>query len=334
MAKDKSIAVYGAYGHTGRFVAQELRKRGWTPIASGRDTEKLHALAAMGIETRAASIDDSASLDRALAGTEAVINCAGPFLDTGAALLEAAIRARVPYLDVAAEQAAAQAVFEQGARVREAKIVAIPAMAFYGGVGDLLATAAMGDWKTADEILVAVALDSWHPTDGTRRTGARNTATRVVVSHGKLVPLADPSPRRSWDFPAPFGTQEVVGVPLTEIITISRHLQAREVHSFMNLAPLNDLGKAETPPPKLSDDGRSEQVFLVDVIVRKDGKTRRATAHGRDIYAVTGPLVVEAMERILGEPRREGGVFAPGEIFDAKSFLTALSLAHLTFEIV
>jgi short subunit dehydrogenase-like uncharacterized protein len=332
--RNKNIAVYGAYGHTGRFVVQELRKRGWTPIASGRDAEKLKAFAAMGLETRTASIDHSAALDRALAGTAAVINCAGPFLDTGAALLEAAIRAAIPYLDVAAEQAAAQAVFEQRARVREAKIVAVPAMAFYGGLGDLLATAAMDDWKTADEILIAVALDSWHPTEGTRRTGERNTATRVVVSQGKLVPLADPSPRRSWDFPAPFGTQEVVGVPLTEIVTISRHLRAREVHSFMNLTPLNDLGKAETPPPKLSDDGRSAQVFFVDVIVRKDGKTRRAIAHGRDIYAVTAPLVAEAMERVLAEPRHDGGVFAPGEIFDAKSFLTALSPAHLTFEIV
>jgi hypothetical protein len=70
------------------------------------------------------------------------------------------------------------------------------------------------------------------------------------------------------------------------------------------------------------------------VMVRKNGKTRRATAQGRDIYAVTAPLVVEAMERILAEPQHEGGVFAPGEIFDAKSFLASLSPAHLTFELV
>ena len=329
MTSSKNIAVYGAYGHTGRFVVQELRRRGWTPICSGRDPEKLKMLA--GLETRVAAIDDPASLDRALAGAAAVINCAGPFLDTGAALVEAALRARIPYLDIAAEQAAAQAVFESyGARVREAKIIAVPAMAFYGGLGDLLATAAMGDWKEADEILIAVALDSWHPTDGTRKTGERNTVTRVVVSGGKLVPHA--ASERQWDFPPPFGTQDVVGVPLTEIITISRHLHAGEVRSFMNLAPLNDLGKDDTPSPKLSEDGRSEQVFLVDVIVRNGGKTRRAFATGRDIYAVTAPLVVEAMERILENPQREHGVFAPGELFDAKAFLAALSPAHLTFE--
>ncbi|HTW36636.1 MAG TPA: saccharopine dehydrogenase NADP-binding domain-containing protein [Rhizomicrobium sp.] len=332
---NKNIAVYGAYGHTGRFVVQELRRRGWNPIASGRDAEKLRALAAMGMETRQASIDDPAALDRALAGAAAVVNCAGPFLDTGTALVEAALRAGIVYLDLAAEQMAALALFERyQERARQARITVIPAMAFYGGLGDLLATAAMGDWTHADEILVAVALDSWHPTDGTRRTGERNTATRVVVSQGKFVPLADPSPRRSWDFPPPFGTQDVVGVPLTEIVTISRHLRAGEVHSFMNLTPLHDLGKADTPPPQLSHDGRSAQLFLVDVTVRNGGSTRRAIARGRDIYAVSAPLVVEAMERILAEPGRDGGVFAPGAIFDATSFLASLSPAHLTFELV
>jgi len=43
---NRTVAVYGAYGHTGRFVVSELRKRGWTPILSGRDSDKLNALGA------------------------------------------------------------------------------------------------------------------------------------------------------------------------------------------------------------------------------------------------------------------------------------------------
>lgn len=37
MTSNRVLTVYGAYGHTGRFVVAELRKRGWTPILSGRD---------------------------------------------------------------------------------------------------------------------------------------------------------------------------------------------------------------------------------------------------------------------------------------------------------
>src|SRR6202453_3592139 len=119
-----TVAVFGAYGHTGRFVVAELRRRGWTPIVSGRDAGKLAVLAAADtdLESRPASIDDPASIDRALAGAAAVINCAGPFLDTAEPLVAAALRARVHYLDITAEQASALAIFERfAAAARNAK---------------------------------------------------------------------------------------------------------------------------------------------------------------------------------------------------------------------
>lgn len=206
-------------------------------------------------------------------------------------------------------------------------------MAFYGGLGDLLATAAIGDWTDADEIGIAVALDSWKPTLGTRLTGQRNTARRFVRSNSKLTFLPDPPPKRVWNFPAPFGTQAVRGLPFSEIITISRHLQAREIHSYMNLEPIRDVLDPDTPPPTASDErGRSEQIFLMDVIVRGGSEERRATGHGRDIYAVTAPIVVEAAERILDGRVTKVGAVAPGEIFDARDFLEALSPDHLSLD--
>src|SRR5258706_10308259 len=230
---DRPIVVFGATGHTGRFVVAELRQRGWTPILSGRDSAKLNALGARhGLPVRLASIDDPASLDRAMAGAAAVINCAGPFLDTATPVIEAALRARIHYLDVAAEQAAARAAFEQFSdAAQSAGVTIVPSMGFYGGLADLLATAAFREWTEVDEIRTAVALDSWHPTRGTRLTGQRNTVRRVVVSGSRLEPLSDPPPTSTWTFAEPFGIQEVVAVPLSEIILMSRHLRAAEIHS-------------------------------------------------------------------------------------------------------
>ena len=91
------IAVYGASGHTAGFVLAELARRGHTPIAVGRDNAKMP-------EMRVAPLDDAEALDRALAGADAVINCAGPFLDTAAPLIQAALRLRVHYFDLTAEQ--------------------------------------------------------------------------------------------------------------------------------------------------------------------------------------------------------------------------------------
>lgn len=87
-AGNRVIAVFGAYGHTARFVVAELRERGWTPVLSGRHAAKLATVAAgfdLVLERRLASIEDSASLDRAIAGAAAVVNCAGPFGETAPA---------------------------------------------------------------------------------------------------------------------------------------------------------------------------------------------------------------------------------------------------------
>ena len=327
MEANRCVTVFGAYGHTGRFVVSELRRRGWSPTLSGRDPEKLNALSATeGGLVRPANVDDAASLDRALENSAAVINCAGPFMDTSVPVIEAALRARIPYLDVTAEQPAALSVFERfSAPAQAASVVILPAMGFYGGLADLLATAAMDDWTAADDIHIAVALDSWHPTLGTRLTGRRNTARRMIVAHGRLEPIADPPQTRTWPFPPPFGMQEVVQLPFSEIVTIARHLRANNVQSYMNLAPLKDIRNPDTPPPVPADaSGRSSQRFVMDVTVRKGDNTRGWTAQGIDIYAFTAPLVVEAMERLVRGQHERAGVFAAGELFDAPTFLAAL----------
>jgi short subunit dehydrogenase-like uncharacterized protein len=333
----RTIAVFGAAGHTGRFLVAQLLRRGFAPIAIGRDIAKMTeaGFQGSGVTIRTASIDDHASLDRSLAGAAAVINCAGPFMDTADAVAGAALRARIHYLDVSAEQTSAQATFDRfGDAAAETGVVVIPAMGFYGGFADLLATAAMGDWDSADEMRLGIALDSWRPTQGTRITGQRNTATRLVIEDGKFVPLAQPALQTFWDFPEPFGRQDVSEVPFSEVPVIARHLRVARLRTYLNNAPLRDLRDSTTPPPIAADErGRSAQTFLVDVVVRKGNGIRRATARGRDIYAFTAPLVVEAVERILDGRARGSGAFAPGETFDSADFLQALAPEYLTFEL-
>jgi short subunit dehydrogenase-like uncharacterized protein len=288
-----------------------------------------------GIETRVAAIDDPAALDRALAGTSALIHCAGPFLDTGAPLLDAALRARIHYLDVAAEQRATDATHARDAELRAAGLVAMPSIAFYGGLADLLASALLAEGETrVDAIDVAVALDRWHPTAGTRLTGERNHYRRWIIVGGERQYVADPAPSRRWAFPDPIGEVDVVALPLAETITISRHLHCTELRSWMNLAPLVDLRDPATPSPRATDaDGRSDQQFIVEVEVLAQGRRRRARAQGRDIYAVSAPLAVEAMERILDGRVRGHGALAPGQAFDSREMLGALAARGIASEL-
>jgi len=329
------VAVVGATGHTGRFVVAELLARGLTAILAGRSLARLEEVAASTLvkACRVVDVADPASLDAALAGAGLVINCAGPFFDTSLPIIDAALRARIPYLDVTAEQPTVLTIYaERDAQARAAAVPVVPAMAFYGGLGDLLATAAAGEWTDPDAIDLAVALDRWQPTEGTRETGRRNTARRLIGDKGTLVPLPDPAPHRHWTFPDPFGPQDVLAVPLAEIILISRHIRAGRIVSFMNRKPLADLQDPATSTPVAVDErGRSAQRFVLDVVVQRGGKERRATACGQDIYAVTAPLVVEAAQRLLsGRARKANGTLAPGELFEARAFLSALAPEHLT----
>ncbi|MGW0484595.1 saccharopine dehydrogenase family protein [Nonomuraea sp. NPDC003214] len=335
-----TVAVFGAYGHTGRFVVARLRERGFVPLLTGRDSARLKELAhETGLEFRTASVDDPGALDHALAGAAAVVNAAGPFATTAAPVIEAALRAGIPYVDVAAEiEANADTFAHFGDRARAAGAVIVPAMAFYGGLGDLLATAAMGDWTSADEAHIAYGLSGWHPTAGTRAAGVvsrqRRDGQRVRFANGRLEYRHDDPPLLEWPFPAPLGPRPVVGeFSMADIVTVPSHLSIPEVRTYMTVEAAREVVAPDTPTPAPADElGRSEQTFLVEVVVRSGGAERRAVARGRDIYAFTAPLVVEAVDRLLTGRTRATGVVSAGEVFDAPDFLRALS-ADLTVEL-
>jgi hypothetical protein len=321
--------VYGASGHTGRFVVDELLRQGLTPVLAGRSADRLAEGVARhaALDRRVVGLDDPDLLQRAVDGASAVVNCAGPFLDTALPIARAALAAGAHYLDVTAEQAVVQELYrELDGPARDAGVAVVPAMAFYGGLADLLVTAALEGESSADEVEVAIGLNHWWPTAGTRTTGARNTAPRLVVREGRLAPLPSPAPTDTWAYPPPFGDQPVVQLPFSEVITIDRHLDVGELRSYLNTAPLDELHDPSTPPPPAVDDsGRSAQQFVVDVAVRRGSEKRRLHASGRDIYAITAPIVVEGVVRLLDGRSHGYGAAAPGQIFDAPDVLSALA---------
>ncbi len=298
------IAVYGASGHTGRFVVAELEKRGFEPLPFGRAQ---------------ATADDPAALDRALAGADAVINTAGPFAVTALPLIAAAERVGIPYVDVAAEIEANADTFARGASVP-----VVPAMAFFGGLGDLLVTAAMGDWTTADEAHIAYGLSGWQPTAGTleagRISGERRGGRRVRFAGGALEYHDNPLPVSEWQFAT--GPRPVIGeFSMADIVTVPSHLKIPNVTTYMASDAASGLASGTAR--------QEEESFEVNVVVRRGTEERRLTATGRDIYAVSAPLAVEAADRLLTGRSQAKGVASAGSAFNATDFLKALS-THIT----
>jgi short subunit dehydrogenase-like uncharacterized protein len=334
-AMNENVLVYGAYGHTGRFAVRELQRRGLTPVLAGRDERRLAGLADEfpGAETRTADVTGIAGI---LGDIAVVVNCAGPFLGTAIPPAAAAAAAGAHYLDVSAEQASVQEVY-RAAREWGDHVAIVPALAFYGGLADLMATAAAGSGnpaggpEPAEKITVVFGVDRWWPTAGTRETGRRNTAPRLVVAGGRLVPAAGrESVLRSWEFSRDgLGHQAVAANPFSEIIAMQRHLPASRISTYLTTRALDDVADPATGGPRAADDeGRSAQRSEVDVVVRPARAAageRRIAGAGRDIYAFTGTLVAEAARWLADGRARVTGVAAPGEAFAAAEFLEAFS---------
>ncbi len=319
------IAVYGATGHTGQFVVREAQRRELPVVAVGRSAARLDETIPPAVARRVALLDDPVSLGQAFAGCAVVINCSGPFLDTAAPVAQAALRAGCHYLDVTAEQASAQASFADfDAPARAANRVVIPAAGFYGGLADLLASA-LASAGDIDEITVAIALDRWWPTAGTRKTGERNTVPRVVVTNGRLASLVPSAEVPDWVFSPPLGRQPMVDLPFSEVITLAHHLKVGAIRSLLNRSALDDIRDASTPPPTAADtSGRSAQRFELAVQLAQGDVTKTAGVRGQDIYAVTAPIVIEAAQRLLAPSYRHSGALALAEAVDPVELLRAL----------
>jgi len=96
--------IYGAYGYSGRLVAELARERGLNPVLAGRNADKVAALAnELGFDHRAFALDDPEAAAAGLRDVDAVVHCAGPVSATSAPMLEACLSSHTHYFDITGE---------------------------------------------------------------------------------------------------------------------------------------------------------------------------------------------------------------------------------------
>jgi len=212
--------LYGANGYTGELIARRAAAAGERPILAGRNREAVSRLATeLGLEARVFALDDPADVDQGLAGTRAVLHCAGPFSRTSAPMAEACLRAHVHYLDITGEIEVFEAIWSRAAEIERAGITVVPGAGFDVVPTDCLAAyvASRSDRPTA-LVLALRGLES--ASRGTLRTAIRQLSKPVLCRRsGALVALDDRSPR--WiDFGA--GEEPCVPVSWGDVATAFR----------------------------------------------------------------------------------------------------------------
>ncbi|GAA4504295.1 saccharopine dehydrogenase NADP-binding domain-containing protein [Actinoallomurus oryzae] len=334
------IAVYGANGYTGRLVVAELSRRGIGTVLVGRGLARLREAAAEAAaaeaETRVAGVDDTAALAGAFRGCDAVINCAGPFVASGEAVVRAAIRAGCHYVDIAGEQLYLKRIHDTfAAEAANAGVTVVPGVNDDGLPSDLIAHLAARRVAPVTELVIALDLTRGGaaPSRGTLRSALANLGTLtgggLTFRDGDWLPDV-PVRRTSVVFPCGPEPVPAARFPLPGVVTVPRHVPARYVEGVVG-ADLVAAFSAVTP--ELVDglpDGPSEDARLggrwtvVAEATGRDGRSARGVVSAPDTYGSTAVIAVESARRLVVDGA-EPGVPAPAQAYDPTGFLDFLT---------
>jgi short subunit dehydrogenase-like uncharacterized protein len=210
--------IYGAYGYSGRLVAELAREHGLTPVLAGRDAVKLQALAdETECEHRVFDLVDPQATAEQIDDIDCVVHCAGPFSATSAPMIDACLEARSHYFDITGEipvfEHAHSEAIDQAARA--AGIVICPGIGFDVVPTDCIARA------LADEMPDATRLNlgfhgSMSISPGTARTIVERLGDGTNARRdGKLVSI--PVNVRTIDYGR--GSRRSMSVPWGDVST-------------------------------------------------------------------------------------------------------------------
>lgn len=342
------VAVAGATGFTGRLVTRALASRGTPVRLVGRSAKRLQdaATGIEGCETRAVPEWDEAGLVDAVTGCGALVACAGPFIEVGEPVVRAAIKAGVPYCDSTGEQAFIRFVFEElDAPAREAGVPLVPAFGFDYVPGDLAAAIAGEGLGPLERVDVVYVIEAIGTSPGTRMS-AIEMIGRPVYQYVDGALRRDRIGAHRVAVDTPIGPKTGGSAPCGEAITVPRHLDVRNVISYLALpvplgpaSPLAPLGAAMLALPGVgaalkqaaalgprgpSDREREGRVFVVVRAVARDGKQRELLVEGRDIYGFTANALTELATRFAGHKVAASGALAPAQVVEPRAFLEAM----------
>src|SRR6185503_19712881 len=195
------LLIYGSTGYTGRLIVAEALARGLRPTLAGRNANAVRTQAeSLGLEWRAAWIDDATALDAALHGATVVLHCAGPFAHTWRAMSDACLRQRAHYLDITGEIAVFEALARRDGEARAAGIMLLPGVGFDVVPSDCLAAHLARRLPTA--VHLALGFRALGGTSrGTLSTMVENLgAPGAVRRDGRIVPVPPAWRTRKIDF--------------------------------------------------------------------------------------------------------------------------------------
>jgi short subunit dehydrogenase-like uncharacterized protein len=341
------LLVYGAYGYTGKLVAERATEAGLSPILAGRDADAVRAVGArLDQPVRRFGVDEAAADPaRHLGGVDVLLNCAGPFDRTADPLVDACLATETDYLDVTGEIPVFVALHRRTEAARAAGVTLLPGVGFDVVPTDCLAAHLVERLPDADAL--ALGFESHGGiSPGTARTVVEGLGEDGAVRvDGRIRAESVGARRRLIDFGT--GERTAVSIPWGDVATAHWTTGAEEVVTYVplptgarrvlevadTLAPVLSaapvrrglsalVGRVVTGPDEA--DRRTSRAFVWGEARRSDdGNGRRAVSRLETpgTYALTAATAVESARRVLrGDVapgyRTPAGAFGPGFVLD------------------
>ena len=334
--------IYGANGYTGKLIVAEAVKRGLKPVLAGRNTAAVRELAERyGLPARSFDLSNATTAASALSGVPLVLNCAGPFSQTAAPMLEACLASGAHYLDITGEIDVFAHCHAQHDRAADRGIVVAPGVGF--DVVPTDCTAAM----LARALPEADALTLAFEAGGGLSPGTAKTSVEGMAKGGRIrrngalidVPLAYKTKTVERDgktltaVTIPWGdvyTSFVsTGVPNVEVYTIvppeavARLVRMRKFAWMLRFGPLRRFvqSRIEGRVAGPSDEKRARTGFHIWGEIRRGTEVKTLELAGPNGYDLTVTAALGIAEHVLATTH-DGGYYTPSMLMGPEWVLT------------
>lgn len=128
---NKKWLIYGAYGYTGKLLAEEAVRKGYNPVLAGRSSEKLLPIAEeLKLDYLIFNLQDEKNIIENIRDFDLILLAAGPFKYTSSLVVNACLKTGTHYMDITGEVPIFEQNFKLNKQAKEQGILILSGVGF------------------------------------------------------------------------------------------------------------------------------------------------------------------------------------------------------------
>jgi saccharopine dehydrogenase-like NADP-dependent oxidoreductase len=237
------VLILGGRGRIGSSVAADLLTHTSAQITiTGRASQVVHPLQnrfGSRLQYLALDLADRQSLASAIAHSDLVIHCAGPFRQRDTLVLETCIAQGVNYVDVSDDRVFTQAALTHCAAAKAAEITAVINTGVFPGISNSMVRQGIEQLDQPQEVHISYVVAG---SGGAGVTVMRTTFLNIQHAfdawiEGQWQKTEPYTGRETVEFPAPFGKANVYWFDMPESFTLAQTFPIKTVTTKFGTAP-------------------------------------------------------------------------------------------------